>query len=346
MFAIVKSRAEKGLWAEDRATARAPLGPTDVRVKVTHAGICGTDFHIYQWDSWAQGRIKTPRVLGHEFVGRVVEVGSAVTHLAPGQRVSAECHVTCGVCKFCRTGRGHICQNTSIIGVDRDGAFTGEIVFPASNAWPVHDSIPDPHAAIFDPTGNAMHTVMATNISGQNVLITGAGAIGLMATAIAKANGARQVFVLEPQPAKRELALKVGADLALDPRTPGTNDEILRATDGYGPDVLLEMSGNEGAITNALGLLAMGGTAVMLGLPGKPIQFDLAEKFIFKGLTMKGVIGRLMYDTWYQVDAFMRRSPHVMDTIVTHVLPAARFAEGFDMMEKGTCGKVVLKFEE
>ena len=345
MFAIVKNQPEKGLWSEDRNVIQK-LGPNDVRVKVSHAGICGTDMHIYNWDDWAQGRVKVPTVLGHEFVGTIVETGMEVKHLEKGQRVSAECHVTCGVCKFCRTGQGHICSDTSIIGVDRDGAFAEEVVVPAGNIWPVHADIPSHHAAVFDPTGNAMHTVMATPVAGAHVLISGAGAIGLFATAIAKTFGARTITVLEPQQFKRDLAMELGADLALNPLEDGFENEIKTLTDGIGPDVLLEMSGNEKAIDTGLALMANGGTAAMLGLPASRINFDMADKLIFKGITMKGIVGRKMYETWYQVDAFMRKAPEAMDKVITHVLPMDEFDQGFAMMEQGTCGKVVLSFDE
>ncbi|MBI1364184.1 MAG: L-threonine 3-dehydrogenase [Proteobacteria bacterium] len=344
MFAIVKNRPEKGLWAEDRLNAQKTLGPNDVRIKVSHAGVCGTDFHIYKWDDWAQGRVKVPTVLGHEFVGNIVEMGSAVSGYTVGERVSAECHITCGVCRFCRTGQGHLCVDTQIIGVDRDGAFTNEVVMPASNLWKIHPDIPDAHAAIFDPLGNAMHTVSAFNLAGKTVMITGAGAIGLMAVAMSKARGAAKVIVLEPQEAKRRMAEALGADMTLDPTQSGANDKIKAFTNAAMPDVLLEMSGNEKAIQQGMTLLAMGGEVAMLGIPPKAITLDVASTIIFKGLTVKGIIGRKMFETWYQVDTFVRTNPDAVDKIITHVLPAERFAEAFTLMEEGKAGKVVLKF--
>jgi threonine 3-dehydrogenase len=343
MFAIVKNRAEKGLWAEER-TPQTKLGPNDVRIRVSHAGVCGTDFHIYKWDDWAKGRVKVPTVLGHEFVGNIIELGSAVSGYAVGDRVSAECHITCGVCRFCRTGQGHLCVDTQIIGVDRDGAFTNELIMPAANLWKIHPDIPDRHAAIFDPLGNAMHTVSAFNLAGKTVIITGAGAIGLMAVAMSKAHGAAKVIVLEPQDGKRRMATDLGADLTLDPTQSGTREKVSAFTGGAMPDVLLEMSGNEKGIQQGLDLLAMGGEVAMLGIPPKPITLDLAATVIFKGLTVKGIIGRKMFETWYQVDTFARTHPQVIDKIITHILPAARFAEAFTLMEEGKAGKVVLQF--
>tara|TARA_R110000868_G_scaffold189695_4_gene433185 strand:- start:1491 stop:2534 length:1044 start_codon:yes stop_codon:yes gene_type:complete len=343
MFAITKKESAKGVWASDIKSPSKP-GNNDVQVRVTHAGICGTDLHIYKWDEWARNRIKPPLVIGHEFVGVIVAVGKNVTKYKVGQRVSAECHVVCGVCRYCRTGRGHLCAETSIIGVDRDGIFTGLVNLPASNIWGVDEGIPNHHAAIFDPIGNAMHAVSKGEVAGHSVVITGAGAIGLIAIAIARSLGARHISVIEPQEYKRKLALELGADIAMAPGIEA-NNTIMSATNNVGPHVLLEMSGNAAAIDNALGLLQPGGTAVMLGIPSEPIQFDLAEKFVFKGLTMKGIIGREMFNTWFQVESFMLNNPEAVEKIITHILPAKDFQKGFDMMEEGTCGKIVLEFE-
>lgn len=343
MFAIVKNRAEKGLWHENRLPNQQ-LGPNDVRIKVSHAGVCGTDFHIYKWDDWAKGRVKVPTVLGHEFVGQITELGSAVSGYAIGDRVSAECHITCGVCKYCRTGRGHLCSDTQIIGVDRDGAFTNELVMPAGNLWKIHDSIKDEHAAIFDPLGNAMHTVSAFDLAGKTVLVTGAGAIGLMAIAMSYARGAAHVVVVEPQELKRKMATDLGAALVLDPTQSDVKEQIRTFTEGHMIDVLLEMSGNEKGIQQGMDLLANGGEVAMLGIPPKAITLDIASTIIFKGLTVKGIIGRKMFETWYQVDTFVRKNPAVIDKIITHTLPAERFAEAFTLMEEGKAGKVVLKF--
>lgn len=343
MFAIVKNRPEKGMWSENRDTQQ-DLGPNDVRIKISHAGVCGTDFHIYKWDDWAKGRVKVPTVLGHEFVGRISEVGTSVSGYTVGERVSAECHITCDVCRYCRTGRGHLCANTQIIGVDRDGAFTHELVMPAKNLWKIHDNIPDKHAAIFDPLGNAMHTVSAFDLAGKVVMITGAGAIGLMAVAMSHARGASKVIVVEPQESKRHMATDLGADLVLDPLKDNLREKIAAFTQDQMPDVLLEMSGNEKGIQQGLDILANGGEMAMLGIPAKEVTLDVASTIIFKGLTVKGIIGRKMFETWYQVDDFVRNNPGAVDKVITHVLPAERFAEAFTLMEEGKAGKVVLEF--
>lgn len=343
MFAIVKNSASRGIWSTATQKA-APLGPNDVRIKVSHAGICGTDLHIFQWDKWAEGRVKIPTVLGHEFVGTISELGSHVTHVSLGQRVSAECHVVCGTCRFCRTGRGHLCPDTRIIGVDRDGAFCEEVVVPASNLWPIHPDIPNHHAAIFDPLGNAMHTVSAFDVAGKVVLVSGTGSIGLMAVAMAKALGAATVVVSEPQAHKRELAKTLGADLCLDPAADDLAGRIRAFTGGDDVQVVLEMSGHPRALTTALELVTPGGEVALLGLPSAAVTLPLAETVIFKGLTLQGIIGRRMYDTWYAVDTFVRKHPDVVEKIVSHVLPAADFAKGFDLLESGKSAKIVLDF--
>ena len=341
MFAIAKTAAAKGL--SDTETQPNPtLAPHEVRVDVSHAGICGTDMHIYQWDAWASGRVKVPTVLGHEFVGRIVELGTQVTGFKIGQRVSAECHVVCGVCRWCRTGRGHLCPDTQILGVDRNGAFADEVAVPASNLWPVPDEIPDHHAAIFDPLGNAMHTVMAFPIAGRDVVISGAGPIGLMAVAMARANGAGRIVVLEPNEAKRKLAIELGATHALEP----TSDiiEVLKTSLPHMPDLVLEMSGHPKALATALDLLPPGGQMALLGIPAQAVSIDLAKTVIFKGLTLHGIIGRKMYETWYQVEQFLRLHPEKVEKIISHVLPAHAYAKAFTLMEQGQANKIVLDF--
>lgn len=343
MFAIVKARPEQGL-SDASVEVPAPPGPGEVEIAVSMAGVCGTDFHIWKWDEWSSRRMSLPRVIGHEFVGRVVRTGAGVGHLAPGQRVSCECHVTCGHCRLCRTGRAHLCAKTSIIGVDRPGAFAERVVVPASNVWPVHDDIPDRHAAIFDPCGNAMHSATIVPLSGRDVLITGAGTIGLFSIGIARAHGARRVMVTEPSEYRAEIARKLGADLVADPRKPETNEQILRLTDGQGPEIVLEMSGNAGALRNALEIAENGAHVVLLGIPSGDVSLDLAETVIMKGATLHGVTGRRMFETWYDVSAFMLRNPEVVDRILTHRLEARDYATGFDLIAAGKCGKVLLDF--
>ena len=343
MFAILKARPEKGLSDADVEAPAAP-GPGEVELAVNMAGVCGTDFHIWKWDDWSSRRVKPPRVVGHEFVGRIVRTGEGVNHLSPGQRVSCECHVTCGHCRLCRTGRGHLCRETSIIGVDRAGAFAERVVVPALNVWPVHNDIPDRHAAVFDPCGNAMHSATIVPLAGRDVLITGAGTIGLFSIGIARSHGARKVIVTEITEYRSEIARSLGADLVVDPRDANAREQIFAATDGQGPEIVLEMSGNADALRSALEMASNGAHVVLLGLPGSDVTLDLAETVIMKGATLHGVTGRRMFETWYDVSAFMLRNPDVMDRVLTHQLAARDYATGFDLIAAGNCGKIILDF--
>jgi threonine 3-dehydrogenase len=320
-------------------------GPTDVLVRIRAAGVCGTDYHIYAWDAWSQRRTKPPFTVGHEFVGEIAAVGAAIRHVAIGQRVSGEGHIVCGRCYFCRTGQGHICETVKIIGVDRDGCFAEYMVFPAENLWPVPESIPDRYAAIFDPLGNAMHTVMAAKIAGASVLVMGAGAIGIFAVGIAKAVGAATVLVVEPNDFKRRLARNAGADIVLDPRRDDVIAAARKATGGLGPEVVLEMSGNAKGMQQAFQVLRKGGEISLLGIPPADVCVDWAEDIIFKGITIHAINGRRMYDTWYQTHDFLLHHQARIKPVITHILPFTEFQQAFDAMEQGTCGKAVLTFD-
>ena len=344
MFTIAKSHPRPGVWHAD-APAPAEPGFGEVAVDVLAAGICGTDYHIFKWDPWSAGRVPTPMTIGHEFVGRVAAVGPGVGHVRVGQRVSAECHVTCGVCVPCRTGNAHLCTDVAIIGVDRPGCFAQSVVVPAANLWPVPDAIPDHHAAVFDPVGNAMHTVTSVPVTGQDVLVVGAGPIGLFGAAIARSHGARRVIVQEPNPYRADLARRLGVDHVVDPTGSDFEDAVLAATDGRGPAAVLEMSGNAGALRAALRLASPGAHLSLLGLFGQPLELDLST-VIMKGLVLHGVTGRRMFDTWYQVESFMQTRPDLVETVITHRLPAERFAEGFALIDAGACAKVVLDFAD
>ncbi len=341
MFSIAKSHPRPGVWRAD-VPALADPGFGEVAVEVIKAGICGTDFHIFKWDRWSAGRVPTPMTIGHEFVGRIAALGPGVEHLRIGQRVSAECHVTCGVCVQCRTGNGHLCTAVAIFGVDRPGCFAETVTVPAANLWPVPDAIPDHHGAVFDPVGNAMHTVTSVPVTGQDVLVVGAGPIGLFAAAIARAHGARRVIVQEPNPYRAGLADALGADLVVPP---GADTAVLAATDGLGPSAVLEMSGNADALRAALRLARPGAHISLLGLFDQPLELDLSS-VVMKGLVLHGVTGRRMFDTWYQVESFMQTRPDLVETVITHQLPADRFAEGFALIEAGQCAKVVLDFAQ
>ena len=341
MLAIKKLHAQPGLWwCPD--TPVPEIGPRDVLVAVTHTGICGTDRHIYEWDAWSQSRIPLGITTGHEFVGRVTKIGTAVVRAAVGQRVSAEGHIGCGLCEPCRTGNGHICEKVDILGIDRDGCFAQFVSIPEENIWPVHENIPDHIAAIFDPLGNAMHTVMAAGVSGRSVLITGAGTIGLMAVTIARAAGAGTIIVTDPYPRRLELARELGAHHTFASQDTSWPDEARRLTLDQGPQVLLEMSGNPGAIRDGFRALRNGGTAALLGLPSQPVTLDLPNDIIFKGATVLGINGRRMFETWFQMESFLLAGRLKLDPIITHRLDMADFDRGVKLMQAGEAIKVVL----
>lgn len=341
MKAVKKGASNRGI-----SISQAPIpviGSDDVLIKVKLAGICGTDLHIFKWDEWSKSRMKLPIIIGHEFVGNIVDIGSNIKHLRKGQRVSAEGHITCGHCRYCKNGRGHICQDVKIIGVDTDGCFAEYIKMPAKNIWSVHEAISDRHAAIFDPLGNAMHTVMSQPIAMKTILITGAGSIGLFAIAIAKANGAERIIISEPNPYKRELAAKVGADFVLDPTDENIEKEIMDITKGRGPDILLEVSGNAGALRMGLDLLSNGGTASLLGIPEREVPINIAEEIIFKGITIHGITGRRMFETWYQCQSFLLRDGKSIDPIITHTVSIDKIEDGFHLMENNMAAKVIVE---
>lgn len=343
MAALCKTSAGPGMTLE--RVGVPSLGPSDVLIRVRKAGICGTDQHIFTWDPWAQRRIKPPLVVGHEFMGTVIATGPAVRGLEAGDRVSAEGHISCGLCLLCRTGEAHICEHVKIIGVDTDGAFAEYIAMPAVNVWKLDPSIPDDFAAIFDPLGNAVHTVMAAGVSTKSVVITGVGSIGLMAIPVARAAGAASVFAVDVNPAKLALAERVGADAVFHANDANLVDEILRRTSGDGADVLLEMSGSATALDAGLHMLRNGGRAALLGIPPGDVKINLAERIIFKGLTVLGINGRKMFETWYQTEALVKSGRVDLRPIITHVVPFANFLDAFELMQSGAAAKIVLDVE-
>ncbi len=340
MRALCKVRPEPGFVEQE---VRVPsIGPTDVLIRIEKAGICGTDYHIYAWDHWAQERVHPPRIIGHEFMGRVVEVGDAVRSVRVGDRVSAEGHIADLTCLLCRTGQAHICERLKIIGVDRDGSFAEYIAMPEYNVWKLDPAISDEFGAIFDPLGNAVHTVMAAGVSTRSVVITGVGSVGLMAIPVARAAGAALVFAIDINPAKLDLARRLGADRAFLATQPGLVDEIRALTNGDGVDVLLEMSGSGAAIDSGLQMVRNGGTAALLGIPSDNVNLNLAERIIFKGLTVLGVNGRLMFETWYQTQALVKSGRIDLRSIITHRLRLDEFEEAFELMRTGAAAKIVL----
>lgn len=340
MRSLIKHHAGSGLqYREDRPIPQP--GAREVRIKVSKVGICGTDRHIWEWDDWASNRIPVGIITGHEFVGVIDKVGGAVTKYQPGQRVSAEGHLTAGMDYNSRTGNAHIASDTTIFGIDRDGCFADYIVVPEENVWPVHDDIPDKYAAILDPLGNAVHTVMAAGVSTKTVLISGVGIIGLMAVTVAKAAGASRIYCTDINPPRLALAKKLGATDAFDARDDAWIKK-LRSETYEGVDVLLEMSGAPAAMDQGFRALRNGGTAALLGLPARTVDFDFNAHIIFKGCTVLGINGRRMWDTWYQMEKLLLSGRLELDDIVTHEFPIEDFEEAFETMITGDGIKVLM----
>jgi threonine 3-dehydrogenase len=340
MQAVVKSAPAPG--AEVRQVPLPEIGPRDVLIRVRAASICGTDLHIYSWDRWAQRRLHPPLVFGHEFCGHIERIGDEVQGLKPGEFVSAEMHVACGLCYQCRTGQSHICQHVRIIGIDADGCFAEYVKIPATNVWKIDPAIPVEYAAILDPLGNAVHTVLAGDIAGMSVAITGAGPIGLFSIAIAKACGGGPVFVTEPHPYRQQLAVKMGADAVLDPAATDAVAEVLRRTDGTGVDVVLEMSGHPDALRQGFQMLRRGGRISLLGIPAKPLEIDLANDVIFKGAIVQGINGRRVFDTWYKMQALLKSGALKLDPLITDRIPLADFDKGIQQLLSGDASKILL----
>lgn len=338
MRAVVKARPEPGLTLTQVPIPRP--GPGEVLVRVKAASICGTDVHIYRWDPWAQGRIRPPLVIGHEFCGEVVEVGPGVHGLKIGDFISAESHVVCGRCDMCRTGNGHLCRNTKILGVDRDGAFAEYIVIPAENAWVNPPDMPLEVAVLLENFGNAVHTAMAVDVRARKVLVTGCGPVGLMSIAVARATGARMIIATDISPYRLELAKTMGADYVFNPNEV---DVVEAIRDLVGEvDVLLEMSGAPSAIREGFTLLKPGGQAALLGLPPGPITFDLSNLVIFKGLQVHGIVGRRLWETWYEMRGLLNSGAVDLTPIVTHKFALEDFDQAFATMTGGRSGKVML----
>jgi threonine 3-dehydrogenase len=340
MKALRKTQAAKGLAIE--AVGVPAIGPADVLVRVKAASICGTDLHIYGWDRWSQGRIKPPVTLGHEFCGVVERAGEEVMAVKPSDFVSAEMHVNCGHCHQCRLGEAHICQNLRIIGIDQDGAFAEFVKIPASNIVKLDAGIKEQYGAILDPLGNAVHTVLAGEIAGQTVLVTGCGPIGLMSIAVAKACGSSTVFATETNEQRRSMAKKMGADVVVNPAAEDAVKKILAETDGTGVDVLLEMSGNPTAIQQGFKSLRAGGRASLLGIPTENVPLDLVNDVIFKGATVQGIYGRRMYETWEQMTALLKAGRLNLDPLFGETAALEKFENAFAMLQGGLAGKILL----
>ncbi|GAA0403136.1 L-threonine 3-dehydrogenase [Cocleimonas flava] len=341
MKALVKSKPEIGIWMED--VPMPEIGINDVLVKVQRTAICGTDIHIYNWDDWAQKTIPVPLVVGHEFVGEIVDIGSNVIDFHKGQIVSGEGHIVCGRCRNCMAGNRHYCNHTSGIGVNRTGAFAEYIALPMSNVWVHNDSIDKDIAAIFDPFGNATHTALQWDLLGEDVLITGAGPIGSMAAAICKHAGARNIVITDVNPYRLDLASKLGATRVVNAAKENLSDVQKELNMKEGFDVGLEMSGNPQALNDMIANMNHGGKISMLGIPSEQTQIDW-NKVVFNMLTIKGIYGREMYDTWYKM-SMMIETGLDLNPIITHRLPYTDFQQGFDAMLSGESGKVILDWE-
>ena len=341
MKALAKLEAAPGLTLCD--VDRPAVGPNDILIKIRKTAICGTDVHIWKWDDWARKTIPVPMHVGHEYVGTVVELGSEVQGFKIGDRVSGEGHITCGHCRNCRAGRRHLCRNTIGVGVNRPGAFAEYLALPAFNAFPIPDGIPDDLAAIFDPFGNAVHTALSFNMVGEDVLVTGAGPIGIMAVAVARHVGARHVVITDVNDYRLGLARTMGATRAVNVAREDVRQVMkeLGMTEGF--DVGLEMSGNPQAFRTMLQVMQHGGKVALLGIPPADTAIDW-NQVIFKGLEIKGIYGREMFETWYKMVALLQSGLDIAP-VITHRYPVADFAEGFAMMISGQSGKVILDWE-
>jgi len=339
--ALVKLKAEPGIWMTD--VPEPVCGHNDLRIRIRKTAICGTDTHIFNWDAWSRATIRVPMVIGHEYVGEVVEVGQEVGGFKVGDRVTGEGHITCGYCRNCRAGRRHLCRNTVGVGVNRQGCFAEYLVIPAFNAYRLPDAVSDDLASIFDPFGNAVHTALSFDLVAEDVLITGAGPIGIMAVAVARHCGARHVVITDVNEYRLALARRMGATLAINvnERSLESVMQELGMTEGF--DVGLEMSGVPSAFRAMLETMNHGGRVAVLGIPPAEMSLDWS-RIIFKGLTIKGIYGREMFETWYRMSGLIQ-SGLDLDPVITHRLPLSRFQEGFETMASGQSGKIILDWE-
>jgi threonine 3-dehydrogenase len=342
MKALVKKKREKGLWLED--VPEPAIGDREVLIKIRQTAICGTDVHIYEWDEWAQKTIPVPMHVGHEFVGEIVKLGADVQGLAVGEKVSGEGHLVCGHCRNCRAGHRHLCINTKGIGVNRPGCFAEYLALPAENVFPVPHGVTDDEASILDPLGNAVHTALAFDLVGEDVLITGAGPIGIMAAAICRHVGARHVVLTDINEYRLELARRVGVERAVDVRSAKISEVMkeLRMTEGF--DVGLEMSGSPAAFNDMLGALKMGANVALLGILPQSTTIPWSQ-VIFKAFTLKGIYGREMFETWYKMCAMLQSGLDIKP-VITHRFPFQEYQKGFETMISGKSGKVILDWSK
>lgn len=344
MRALIKDR--KGRGARLEQVAIPTIASDEVLIRVNTVSICGTDVHIYNWDEWAASRVKPPYIFGHEFSGVIVETGEQVTSIQNGDRVTAETHIVCGTCAACRRCDYHVCFHTQIIGVDRDGCFADYIAMPARNVWKLDGTIPFNYGSVMEPMGNAVHTVFSDSIVGKTVAVVGCGPIGLMAVAVCNAAGARNVVALDVNPYRLQLAEELGATHMINSSQEDPIHIIESITSNNGADVVLEMSGHPVAIQQALQMLTPGGRISLLGLPTRSVDIDLTNWVVFKGITIYGISGRRMYETWQQVSGLLISGKIKLDKLITHQLPFAEYEKGFSLMNNGQCGKVIMTMDE
>ncbi|MDR0972685.1 MAG: L-threonine 3-dehydrogenase [Prevotellaceae bacterium] len=341
MKALVKLRPERGLWMQDMPTPM--VGVNDVLIKIRKTAICGTDLHIYRWDKWSQRTIHTPMIIGHEYVGTVVEMGAGVRNLSVGDRVTGEGHIACGFCRNCRRGKKHVCENIIGVGVNRDGAFAEYLCIPAENVVKLDERISDDMAAIMDPFGNATHTALSFPVLGEDVLITGAGLIGSMATAICRFAGARNIVVSDLSDYRLDIAKRMGATLTINPKRGDTVQKAMKQLHMHGFDVGLEMSGAPVALNEMIESMYSGSKIAMLGIQPEGTAVDW-DAVIFKALTIKGIYGREMWETWYKMQQMLISGIN-LTPIITHHFSVDDYLKGFEVMDGGECGKVILNWE-
>jgi len=340
MKALVKKYPKKGIWLEN--VPEPECGDSEIKVKITHTAICGTDLHIFNWDSWAQRTLNVPLIIGHEFCGIIKEVGKNVRRYHEGQRVSGEGHIACGYCRNCRAGKQHFCASSKGIGVHTNGAFAEYLVIPESNIWPISDNTSSEIAAFFDPFGNAVHSISSYKIVGEDILITGAGPIGLISVAVCKFMGARNIVITDINDYRLILAQKLGATKTINTKKESVIDCFSELNIKHGFDVGLEMSGHPQAFNEMLSCIYHGGKIVLLGLLPKSTSINW-DNIIFKGLNVKGVYGREMYETWYKMDQLIN-SGLDLNKIITHKFPISNFNDAFDVISTGQCGKIVMEW--
>ena len=344
MKALVKK--EKAPGAKLSNVPKPKIGPNDVLVKVKIASICGTDLHIYFWDEWAQKRIHPPLTFGHELSGTVVELGSNVTTLKIGDFVSAETHVVCGKCFQCTNGNAHVCKEVKILGVDMDGAFAEYVRIPETNAWKTSSEIPAKIASVQEPLGNAVHTVLSEPVSGKSVLVLGCGPIGLMAVSVAKCCGAYPVIAADINAYRLDLAKKIGADLTIDASKEDVLEKVMKATDGLGVDVSLEMAGSQTTIKESFKAVKQAGRISMLGIASKPVEIDFSEDVVFKGVRLYGITGRRMFETWHTLKSLLESKRLDISPLITHEFRLEDYDKAFTLAKSGNCGKIILKVSE